>query len=119
MATEDSIPEIERRLLGVLCQGGQSEEIAREILVRLRGHRFASVQHQILFDCLAALPRHRPEIVAELAPSRLTQAGFPDFDMAPFRQPQRLSDTDVKQCLEALIRSQRTQSAEADSSSGK
>ena len=92
---------IERRLLQFLCIAGSDAQLCEEVRTRLRGHAFRRVEHQVLFDCLQALPFDRPELVRELLPGRLVRAGFPDFDLAPFFNVGEVSEEEArKMCRE-------------------
>ena len=82
--TNGEISAIERRLLQLLCDGANGAELRREVLARLHGYAFRCVAHQVLFDCLQAMPMNRPELLRELLPARLVRAGFPDIDLARF-----------------------------------
>ncbi|MSO20763.1 MAG: hypothetical protein EXQ56_09940 [Acidobacteria bacterium] len=81
----------EKRVLRFLCQAAADAVARAEVMERLRQYRFASVPHQVLFDCLKALPAARPELVEALLPARLVRAGFPDFDLEPFLRPSGMS----------------------------
>ena len=113
MTNEETI-WIERRLLQLLCNGSFDAELRAEVLARLRGYAFRSVAHQVLYDCLLAMPMDRPELLRELLPARLVRAGFPDFDLAPFfessgeaaKRPHALSAQEAQELCEALTRSQ-------------
>ena len=82
--TEEEIRTLEFHLVRLLCQGDTDTELREVILARLRGYAFRSVEHQVLFDCIQAMPPDRAELLRELLPARLVRAGFPDFDLAPF-----------------------------------
>ena len=100
---------MEARLLQMICQAGLgnapdglSRELREEALTRLRSYPFRTVAHQVLFDCLWQMPRHRPDLVRDLLPARLVQAGFPDFDLAPFFEPHGLTETEARELLGKL-----------------
>ena len=76
--------KIERGVLQFLCTGGSGTQLRKELISRLRGYRFRSVEHQVLFDCLQTIPLDRPELVRELLPALLVRVGFPDFDLERF-----------------------------------
>lgn len=76
--------KIERDLLQFLCTGRSETQAREEVVSQLRRYAFRTVEHQVLFDCLHAMPLDRPELVRDLLPARLVRAGFPDFDLAPF-----------------------------------
>lgn len=81
---EKAISKKEERLLRAICRGVLNRELLEETLFRLRSYAFASVHHQVVFDCLAALARRGPETIRSLLPERLVRAGFPDLDIASF-----------------------------------
>ncbi len=85
---EKSISKKEGRLLRAICQGGLDRELLEETLSWLRSYAFASVHHQVVFDCLLALAGREPETIRSLLPERLVRAGFPDLDIASFFESQ-------------------------------
>ena len=94
---------VECRLLQWLCQGKGDEQFRNEVLRRLRGYRFRSVEHQVLFECLQAMPLDRPELIRELLPARLVRAGFPDIDLEPFFEAGEVSEEEAgKLCRELM-----------------
>ena len=105
MISEEKINVVERLLLQFLCNGGSGMQAREEMISRLRGCAFRSVEHQVLFDCLQAMPLGRPELVRELLPARLVRAGFPDFDLAPFFEAGEaggVSDEDARELCREL-----------------
>jgi hypothetical protein len=62
----------------------------------LQGYAFQRVEHQVLFNCLQALPLDRPELMRELLPAALVRAGFPAFDLAPFFQAAAVSEEEAR-----------------------
>ncbi len=91
---EEAISKMEERLLRVICQGGLNRELREETLSQLRSYAFASVQHQVVFDCLSALAGREPETIRSLLPERLVRAGFPDLDIAAFFEPHELTQSE-------------------------
>ena len=95
-ATEE-ILAAEKQLLAFLLAETAPPEIVRSILVRLTSYRFQSVEHQVLFECVARLSeRPANELFASL-PAHLVRAGFPDFDLDRFRSqsPVRAEQADA------------------------
>ena len=112
-AVSEAITEMEKRLLGVICQGGFSGELREEIVFRLRSYAFSNVHHQVVFDCLSALARREPELIRNLLPERLVRAGFPDLDTTPFFEPHGLSAQEVRKIPARLTGAIQTQETEA------
>ena len=110
MSTKEGPIAVEHRLLQLLCDGATGAELHADVVARLRGYAFRSVAHQVLFDCLQAMPMDRPELFRELLPARLVRAGFPDFDLTPFfespGEAHGLSVQEAQELCEALTRSQ-------------
>lgn len=101
MIVEEAIA-IERRLLQFLCEWKSGAPMRSEVLVRLREYVFRAVEHQVLFDCLQAMPLDRPELIRELLPARLVRAGFPDFDLAPFFEASEVNEEEAKKMFREL-----------------
>ena len=99
------INAIEARLLRLICQGGADAQLRDEIISRLRGYAFRSVEHQILFDCLHGLSSDRPDQIRSLLPERLVRAGFPDFDFGPFFEPHDLCAAEARELCGKLTES--------------
>ncbi len=110
---EEAISKMEERLLGVICQGGLNRELREETLSRLCFYAFASVHHQVVFDCLTALARRESDTIRSLLPERLVRAGFPDLDIAPFFEPHGLSAQEVRKILARLTGAIQSQETEA------
>ncbi len=113
LVAEEAISEMEERLLQAICQGGLHRELREETLSRLRSYAFASVHHQVVFDCLSALARREPETIRSLLPERLVRAGFPDLDIASFFEPHGLSAQEVRKILARLTGAIQSQDTEA------
>ena len=74
----------EEQLLRFLVTATASQEVVRSILDRLRTHRFQSVEHQVLFECVASLHERGAGNFRELLPAHLVRAGFPEVDLERF-----------------------------------
>ncbi|MBI4465607.1 MAG: hypothetical protein HY647_12960 [Acidobacteria bacterium] len=101
--SEEEIIQTEQRLLRLICQGGISREHQEKLLSLLRCYVFHQPQHQVLFDCLWAMPQHRPELARSLLPTRLVQAGFPDFDLSPYWEPHGLTLAEARELCARLL----------------
>lgn len=78
--------EIERRLLASLCSPGLDDKIRGEIFARLASHKFASADHETIFQALLKMRGVPAEHIRETLGSRLTRLGFPDIDVDPILQ---------------------------------
>ena len=127
MSTKEGPIAAERRLLQFLCDDVADAQLRGEVMAHLRSYAFRSVEHQVLFDCLQAMPMDRAELLRELLPARLVRAGFPYFDLARFvgspgespgqspQEPHALSPHDARELCRALTGAD---SAEGSASAG-
>ncbi|HXJ94128.1 MAG TPA: hypothetical protein VMT20_14865 [Terriglobia bacterium] len=77
---EAALPDLERRLLRVLCSENaepEGREIARHALADYRWHEPV---HRAVFDVIMSFPSASGQVLREQLPGRLTRRGFPDFD---------------------------------------
>ncbi len=93
-------------MLQFLCRGESADQLRSEILSQLRSYEFQRMEHQVLFDCLQAMPLDRPELIRELLPARLVRAGFPDFDLDPFLEPGTVSEEEAREICRELTEPQ-------------
>ena len=100
--TSDEIVAAERHVLQWLIQGSTGSQCREDRWSLLRAYTFRSVPHQVLFDCLWEMRRKSPETIRELLPARLVRAGFPDFDLAPFFEPDDLSNIEAHRLFQNL-----------------
>jgi hypothetical protein len=110
--TNEETSTVESRLLQWLCQGEGDGKSRKGIFLVLQDYRFRRVEHQVLFDCLQAMPLDRPELIRELLPARLVRAGFPDFELAPFckwGEPGEVSEEDARDLCRELMESRRAE----------
>jgi hypothetical protein len=77
---EAALPDLERRVLALLCSRNAEPE-AREIARRgLANYRWREPVHQGVFDVIMSFPSAGNRALREQLPGRLTRRGFPDFD---------------------------------------
>lgn len=80
----DPVLAAELRILGFLMEPTAPSEIVRSLQERLKAYHFQSVEHQVLFECVASLSTRRSGDFLALVPARLVGAGFPDLDLQRF-----------------------------------
>jgi hypothetical protein len=78
--------EMERALLGALCQLRQDDPRRSQILQLLPRYNWISGDHRAVYDALAQWTAEPSEIRNGIA-ARLTRLGFPDVDIQPFFEP--------------------------------
>jgi hypothetical protein len=102
------ILEVERRVLGALCQGtpqGSVRATARDIL---RTYRWREPLHQIVFEVVLSIPTEAPEVIREQLLARLTRKGFPDVNIEDFFKPHGLSKEEAERLIRQLRDSERS-----------
>ena len=78
-----SARKIERRLLSALCAPGLDDKTRARIFQRLAAYKFASGDHQVIFQALLKSSRAQASHFRETLAARLTRLGFPDIDVGP------------------------------------
>jgi hypothetical protein len=76
----DSMIDIERRLLQILCQRGDEVAVREKARGQLANYHWSEDAHQAIFDIVMSFPSTSCQALREQLPARLTRRGFPDFD---------------------------------------
>jgi len=101
----DNVLAAERQLLGFLIHASSAADAARGITQRLKAYRFESLEHQVLFECVAGLITHQPGDIQSQLPAQLVRAGFPDFDLRRFLGVPKATAEQAEQLCTSLVRS--------------
>src|SRR5215472_3321010 len=80
-----------RFLCSVLIEGGTRGEICRSLDPSV----FQDPLRRVVFEEIRALGTIDSPRLRELLPSRVTNRGFPDFDLKPFLAPQEISEKEI------------------------
>jgi hypothetical protein len=88
-----------RFLCSVLIQGGTRGEICR----LLDPNVFQDPLRRVVFEEIRQLGSIDSRRLRELLPARVTNRGFPDFDLHTFLAPQEVSENDVDQLFESAL----------------
>ena len=75
--------EAERKLLTVLCQATADADMRATILGRLKDHRFAEPDYEVIYRAMAAMPAVDSADIRETLARAVTRMGFPDVDFDP------------------------------------
>jgi hypothetical protein len=108
---EGDLLTMERRILARLVSENCGAQHAGQIVQRLRSYRFRTIEHQVLFECVARLRdgadqdvsrtdagEFRPRLLAQLV-----RAGFPDLDVDQFQDASTPSAPDALALCDALL----------------
>jgi hypothetical protein len=98
-----SRPVLERNTLRFLCsvliKGGTRGEICR----LLDPGVFQDSLRRVVFEEIRQLGSIDSRRLRELLPARVTNRGFPDFDLQSFLAPHEVSEKDIDQLFESAL----------------
>src|SRR5262249_2825484 len=99
----DSRTLLERNTLRFLCsvliKGGTRAEICR----LLDPNVFQDPVRRVVFEEIRELGGIDSRRLRELLPARITNRGFPDFDLKSFLAPQEVSENEIDQLFEGAL----------------
>jgi len=73
--------EAERKLLAALCQATVDAHMCATILGRLKDHRFAEPDYEVIYRAMAVMPAVDFACIREMLGQAVTRMGFPDVDL--------------------------------------
>lgn len=88
-----------RFLCSVLIQGGTRAEICK----LLPSHVFQDPLRRVVFEEIRKLGPIDSRRLRELLPARVTNRGFPDFDLPAFLAPHEVSEKEIDQLFESAL----------------
>jgi len=88
-----------RFLCSVLIKGGTRGEICR----LLDPGVFQDPLRRVVFEEIRELGNIDSRHLRELLPARVTNRGFPDFDLKSFLAPEEVSETEIDQLFESAL----------------
>jgi len=80
----DSITDIERRILRVLCGGPIARATRERAIVELKGYRWREPEHKVVFEALGRIRSHDLKTLQAQLPAQTTRMGFPDVDWTAY-----------------------------------
>jgi len=95
---DDSVVDIERRVLQALCQGALHRRVS---LNALRSYRWRDPLNRVIFDFFVSKPGADAKLMREQLPAHLTRRGFPDFDLSWFQLNTQAGE-DVERLIQLL-----------------
>jgi hypothetical protein len=97
------MPQLERTVLNALCSADLSTSERSTILLRLAGHSWCGVDHQVIYKVLRSAPRLDRVALRAYLIAEVTRLGFPDIDFTPYFAPSALAITDVAKLAGSLL----------------
>lgn len=95
---------MERDTLRLLCSVSIKPGTRAALCKLLRSENFIEPMQRILFEEIVALGAVDSEQLRQLLPSRLTNRGFPDFDLENLLNPKLFSEIEIARLFESVLR---------------
>jgi hypothetical protein len=99
MPNTQGVVQMERRILCLLCQNPAARV---DLANSFRHYRWRDLVHRVIYQIVAASPQLSPEHLRTLLPTRLTNAGFPDFPWEDLFLPGACSIPEAESLLREL-----------------
>ena len=95
--------EMERETLRLLCSVLLKPRTRVEICRLLDSNKFLEPLHRILFEEIRALGPIDAKQLLELLPARVTNRGFPDFDLQDLLSPKLVSEEQIEKLFHSAL----------------
>ena len=95
--------DLEQNALRLLCSNLIQPATRVDLAALLDPSVFADPLHRVMFEeiCVAGeIPAAR---LRELLPARITNRGFPDFDLNVFLEPNHASEAEIEQLFSSVL----------------
>ncbi len=96
--------EMERDTLRLLCSALLKPATRVEICRLLDSGKFIEPLQRILFEEIRALGPVDPKRLLQLLPARVTNRGFPDFDLDDLLNPKLVSEEQIEKLFQSALR---------------
>jgi len=100
---QDSQPLLERNTLRFLCavliKGGTRAEICKQLDASV----FQDPLRRVVFEEIRSLGSIESRRLRELLPARVTNRGFPDFDLHALLAPHEVGEAEIDQLFESAL----------------
>jgi len=94
----------ERDLLRLLCSVLVKPVTRVELCRLVDPSKFVEPLERVLFEEIRALGAIDPKRLLELLPARVTNRGFPDFDLDDLLTPKLVSEQDIERLFQSALR---------------
>ena len=99
MPNTHDVVQIERRILRLLCQNPAARV---ELANSLRHYRWRDLVHRVIYQIVSGAAQLSQELLRTQLPTRLTNAGFPDFPWEDLLLPKACSIQEAETLLREL-----------------
>ena len=107
--------ELERKTLRLLCSVLLKPVTRVELVGILDGWLFTDALHRTVYEEIAAIGAVPSAKLRELLPARITNRGFPDFDLKEFLAPEMASEAEIEKLYESVRKMIAMRHGEAES----
>ena len=96
--------ELERKTLRLLCSVLLKPVTRVELARLLDAELFTGTLNRTVFEEIAAVGAVPSAKLRELLPARITNRGFPDFDLKEFLAPEMVSEAEIATMFESVLK---------------
>jgi hypothetical protein len=106
MTVSNSIERVaaERDLLRLLCSVLVKPVTRVELCRLVNPEKFVDATQRIVFEEIRALGQVDAKLLLQLLPARVTNRGFPDFDLDELLTPKLVSEQDIENLFQSALR---------------
>lgn len=106
MTVSNSIERVaaERDLLRLLCSVLVKPVTRVELCRLVNPEKFVDATQRIVFEEIRALGQVDAKLLLQLLPARVTNRGFPDFDLDDLLTPKLVSEQDIERLFQSALR---------------
>ena len=94
----------ERDLLRLLCSVLVKPVTRVELCRLVDPEKFVDATHRVVFEEIRSLGQVDAKLLLQLLPSRVTNRGFPDFDLDELLTPKLVSEQDIEKLFQSALR---------------
>ena len=107
--------KLERKTLRLLCSVLLKPVTRVELAGLLDAELFTETLNRTVFEEIAAIGAVPSAKLRELLPARITNRGFPDFDLNEFLAPELASEAEIETLYESVLKMIQMRHGEAES----
>ena len=111
--------ELERKTLRLLCSVLLKPVTRVELAGLLDAELFTETLNRTVFEEIAEIGAVSSKKLRELLPGRITNRGFPDFDLKEFLAPEMVSEAEIEKLFESVLKMIERRHGETDAAVGK
>jgi hypothetical protein len=95
--------ELEQKALRLLCSNLIQPATRVDLAALLDPSVFADPLHRVIFEEICAAGEIPAAHLRALLPARITNRGFPDFDLSVFLEPNQASEAEIEQLFSSVL----------------